>query len=117
MLVVLTGDRGLCGGFNNFIIKLALSRIQQLSLLGVPSSIFSIGSKGSTFFLRRFLKCSAFLLGSSPTVTKAQAIADSLLSSFVSSQFDKVELLFTKFVSLINSLPSIQTLLPMTRSG
>merc|ERR1711977_305302 len=58
-----------------------------------------------------------FMLGGAPTTKEAQALADEIFSEFVSSEVDKVELLFTKFVSLINSQPTIQTLLPMSRSG
>merc|ERR1711977_530872 len=58
-----------------------------------------------------------FVLGGAPTTKEAQAMADEIFSEFVSSEVDKVELLFTKFVSLINSEPIIQTLLPMARSG
>merc|ERR1711933_202929 len=58
-----------------------------------------------------------FALGNTPSSKEAQAISDEIFSEFVSAEVDKVELLFTKFVSLINSQPSIQTLLPMARSG
>merc|ERR1712014_120105 len=57
------------------------------------------------------------MLGRAPTTKEAQEMADEIFSEFVSAEVDKVELLFTKFVSLINSQPSIQTLLPMARSG
>merc|ERR1719401_1799602 len=58
-----------------------------------------------------------FVLGRAPTTNEAQVIADEIFSEFVSTEVDKVELLFTKFVSLINSEPTIQTLLPMAKSG
>merc|ERR1739847_247709 len=60
---------------------------------------------------------SQFVLGGAPTTKEAQTIADEVFSEFVSYEVDKVEILFTKFVSLINSQPTIQTLLPMARSG
>merc|ERR1712070_1006235 len=58
-----------------------------------------------------------FMLSGSPTTKEAQALADEIFSEFVAAEVDKVELLYTKFVSLINSEPTIQTLLPMSRSG
>merc|ERR1711871_127166 len=120
LLVVVTGDRGLCGGYNNYIIKKAVSRVQDLNDLGVGVKILNIGRKGATFFKRRADKYSLsqqFLLGGTPTTKEAQAMADAIFSEFVAREVDKVELLFTKFVSLINSQPTIQTLLPMSRSG
>jgi F-type H+-transporting ATPase subunit gamma len=120
LLVVVTGDRGLCGGYNNYIIKKAVARIQELNESGVNCKVLTIGSKGTTYFKRRSDKynlCKQFMLGGAPTSKEAQEMADEIFSEFVSAEVDKVELLFTKFVSLINSQPSIQTLLPMARSG
>lgn len=56
----------------------------------------------------------AFELGQAPTTRDAQAVADELYSNFVSEEVDKVELVYTKFVSLISSNQTIQTLLPLT---
>ena len=58
-----------------------------------------------------------FSLGKAPTMQESQAVSDELFSSFVAEECDKVELIFTKFVSLISSDPTIQTLLPLTPSG
>jgi hypothetical protein len=59
----------------------------------------------------------AFSLGATPTTREAQAVADEIFADFVSAEVDKVELVFTKFVSLISSNPTIQTLLPLSPSG
>merc|ERR1712188_354607 len=120
LLVVITGDRGLCGGYNNYVLKKAVARIQEMGEIGVNCKILTVGSKGSTYFKRRADKyelSNQFTLGGAPTTKEAQAIADEIFSEFLSAQVDKVEILFTKFVSLINSQPTIQTLLPMARSG
>merc|ERR1711959_309328 len=120
LLVVITGDRGLCGGYNNYIIKKAVARIGELGEMGVACKVLNVGRKGATFFKRRsekFNLSKQFMLGGAPTTKEAQALADEIFSEFVSAEVDKVELLFTKFVSLINSEPTIQTLLPMSRSG
>jgi F-type H+-transporting ATPase subunit gamma len=120
LLVVVTGDRGLCGGYNNFVIKKSVARIQELDEMGVKCKILNIGRKGCSFFKRRANKyelSKQFALGGAPTTKEAQAMADEIVAEFVSTQVDKVELLYTKFVSLINSQPTIQTLLPMARSG
>ena len=59
----------------------------------------------------------AFGLGGVPTTREAQAVADEIFADFVSGEVDKVELVYTKFVSLISSNPTIQTLLPLTPTG
>lgn len=118
-LVVVTGDRGLCGGFNNAIIKKAESRIAELKGLGLDYTIISVGKKGNAYFIRRpYIPVDRFLDGTSlPTAKEAQAIADDVFSLFVSEEVDKVELLYTKFVSLVKAEPVIHTLLPLSPKG
>lgn len=118
-LVVVTGDRGLCGGFNNAIIKKAESRIRELKALGLEYTVISVGKKGNSFFIRRpYIPVDKFIDGSTlPTAKEAQAIADDVFSLFLSEEVDKVELLYTKFVSLIKSDPVIHTLLPLSPKG
>ncbi|MFS7925211.1 putative H(+)-transporting two-sector ATPase [Helianthus anomalus] len=108
-LVVVTGDRGLCGGFNNFILKKAEARIKELKNLGLDYVVISVGEKGNSYFVRRpYIPVDKFLDGSNlPTAKEAQAIADDVFSLFVSEEVDKVELLYTKFVSLVKSDPVI----------
>ncbi|XP_031127959.1 ATP synthase gamma chain, chloroplastic [Ipomoea triloba] len=118
-LVVVTGDRGLCGAFNSNILKKAEARIAELKSLGVDYTVISVGKKGNTYFIRRpHIPVDRFLDGSSlPTAKDAQAIADDVFSLFVSEEVDKVELLYTKFVSLVKSEPVIHTLVPLSPKG
>jgi F-type H+-transporting ATPase subunit gamma len=120
LLVVITGDRGLCGGYNNYVIKRAIKRVVELEAMGVKCRIITVGRKGSVFFTRRSDKydiSKQFGIGSAPSSSECQALIDQIFSGFVSDSVNKVELLYTKFVSLINSEPTIQTVLPMARSG
>lgn len=118
-LVVITGDRGLCGGFNNYVLKKAESRMLELRGIGVEYTVVSIGKKGNSYFKRRpQIPVDRFLdAGNAPTTKEAQAIADELFALFVSEEVDKVELLYTRFVSLIKSDPIIHTLLPLSPQG
>ncbi|KAG2688304.1 hypothetical protein I3760_09G089100 [Carya illinoinensis] len=118
-LVVVTGDRGLCGSFNSSIIKKAEARIAELKDLGLDYTVISVGKKGNTYFLRRpYIPVDKFIEGNTlPTAKEAQAIADDVFSLFVSEEVDKVELLYTKFVSLVKSDLIIHTLLPLSPKG
>lgn len=118
-LVVVTGDKGLCGGFNNQVIKKAEARIAELKGLGLEYTVISVGKKGNAYFLRRpYIPVDRYLEGGYlPTAKEAQAIADDVFSLFVSEEVDKVELLYTKFVSLLRSDPVIHTLLPLSPKG
>jgi len=113
-LVVVTGDRGLCGGYNNAAIKKAEQRIAELKSQGVEVELITIGNKGSTYFKRRDDPVrKALPIGQAPTAAQAQKIAEELLSSFYAGELDRVELLYTSFISMIASSPSVRTLVPL----
>lgn len=119
-LVVVTGDRGLCGGFNNAVLKMAETRMVELRKLGLDCVVISVGKKGNGYFKRRTnVVVDMFIEGGSgfPTAKEAQLIADDVFSLFVSEEVDKVELVYTKFVSLVKSDPVIHTLLPLSSKG
>lgn len=118
-LVVITGDRGLCGGFNNAIMRKVDARILELKNLGLDHTLITVGLKGNVYFSKRpDVNVDRFIRGESfPTSKEAQVIADAVFSLFLSEEVDKVELLYTKFVSLIKSDPVIHTLLPLSAKG
>ena len=119
LLVVVTGDRGLCGGYNNAIIKKTEKRFAELTAMGIKTTLVCVGKKGAVYFKRRpqYKIEEIYNIGQSPTIKEAQAIADEIFADFVSLEVDKVELVYTKFVSLISSEPVIQTVLPLTPAG
>ncbi|CAI8596602.1 unnamed protein product [Vicia faba] len=118
-LVVITGDRGLCGGFNNSVAKKAEARVRELNKLGIGCVVISVGKKGNSYFKRTsFVQVDRFIENRGfPTTKDAQIIADDVFSLFVTEEVDKVELVYTKFVSLVRFNPVIQTLLPLSKKG
>ncbi|MEO8894142.1 MAG: F0F1 ATP synthase subunit gamma, partial [Coleofasciculaceae cyanobacterium] len=118
-LVVVSGDRGLCGAYNTNVIRRAENRAKELQKEGVNYKFILIGRKALQYFQRRKQPISANYLGLEqiPTAPEASMIADELLSLFLAEEVDRIELVYTKFVSLISSRPVIQTLLPMTPQG
>lgn len=118
-LVVITGDRGLCGGYNSNVIRRAENRAKELKAEGLDYKFVLIGRKAIQYFQRRNQPVGATYTGLEqiPTAAEASKIADELLSLFLSESVDRVELVYTKFVSLISSRPVIQTLLPLTSQG
>jgi len=116
-LCVITGDRGLCGGYNSFMIKKAEKRFNELKEAGVEADMVLIGKKGIAYFTRRNYPIrKTFETGQNPDSKQALAISEELLNTFLSGETDAVELLYTKFVSLIASTPSIRTLVPFSAS-
>ncbi|PZO45421.1 MAG: F0F1 ATP synthase subunit gamma [Leptolyngbya sp.] len=118
-LLVISGDRGLCGGYNNNIIRRAEIRAKELAAEGLDYRFVLVGRKANQYFKRREQPIDASFTGMEqiPTADEASTIADELLSLFLSDEVDRVELIYTRFVSLISSRPVIQTLLPLDPQG
>ncbi len=114
-LVVVTGDRGLCGAYNGNVIKRAEIRSKELQAKGVDYTFVLVGRKAIQYFQRRNQPIEATYGGLEqiPTASEAANIADELLSLYLSETVDHVELIYTRFLSLVNSRPVVQTLLPL----
>lgn len=116
-LVVITGDRGLCGGYNSFMIKKAEARVKELKAQGIDSDMILIGKKGAKYFQRREYPIrKIYDCGQNPDSKQALAISEEIINTFLSGETDAVELMYTKFVSLIASTPSVRTLVPFSAS-
>lgn len=118
-LLVITGDRGLCGGYNTNVIRRAEQRAKELKAEGIDYKFVLVGRKAIQYFERRDqpIDRKYYGLEQIPSATEASEIADELLSLFLSETVDRVELIYTRFVSLISSRPVVQTLLPLTPQG
>jgi F-type H+-transporting ATPase subunit gamma len=118
-LLVISGDRGLCGGYNSNIIRRAENRAKELQAEGKDYKYVLVGRKAIQYFQRRNQPIDATYTGLEqiPTAAEASNIAEELLSLFLSEGVDRVELVYTKFVSLISSRPVVQTLLPLDPQG
>lgn len=113
----ITGDRGLCGGYNSFMIKKAEARFNELKGAGVEVDMVLVGKKGISYFenrnypIRKTFECTQ-----NPDSKQALAISEELLNTYLAGETDAVELLYTKFVSLIASTPAVRTLVPFSAS-
>mmetsp|Transcript_26152 Transcript_26152/g.54490 ORF Transcript_26152/g.54490 Transcript_26152/m.54490 type:complete len:349 (+) Transcript_26152:45-1091(+) len=117
-LVVISGDRGLCGSYNSYMIKKAEKRYSELTAKGIEVDMVMIGKKANSYFERRdYPIIDYYDCGQKPTAKEATAISDMLLAKYLSGETDSIELLYTRFVSLIASTPSARTLLPLTATG
>eukprot|EP00429_Kryptoperidinium_foliaceum_P087376 CAMPEP_0176190682 /NCGR_PEP_ID=MMETSP0121_2-20121125/4068_1 /TAXON_ID=160619 /ORGANISM="Kryptoperidinium foliaceum, Strain CCMP 1326" /LENGTH=362 /DNA_ID=CAMNT_0017529319 /DNA_START=32 /DNA_END=1120 /DNA_ORIENTATION=+ len=116
-LCVVTGDRGLCGGYNSYMIRKAEARFKELTDSGVEVDMVLVGKKGIKYFTRRNYPIrKKFETGQNPDAKQALAISEELLNTFLSGESDAIELLYTKFLSLIASSPSVRTLVPFAAS-
>ncbi|AUS99134.1 F0F1 ATP synthase subunit gamma [Nostoc sp. CENA543] len=118
-LLVISGDRGLCGGYNSNVIRRAENRTKELKAEGIDYTFVIVGRKAAQYFQRRDQPIDATYSGLEqiPTAEEATKIADELLSLFLSEKVDRIELIYTRFVSLVSSRPVVQTLLPLDPQG
>lgn len=117
-LVLITGDRGLCGGYNSNVIKAATKRISKLTSQGIDVQLVLVGRKGEQWFLRRPTPIAAkFILGNVPSPSVGSELSNFLIAQFLAKEIDAAEIIYTRFINLITCEPSIRTVLPLTTSG
>ncbi|MCP9816191.1 F0F1 ATP synthase subunit gamma [Synechococcus sp. GreenBA-s] len=120
-LLAVTGDRGLCGGYNANIIKRTEQRFAELKGQGYAVDLVLIGRKAITYFQNRahLYKIRATFTGLEqvPSAAEAGEIANEVLAEFLSGSTDRIEIIFTKFINLVSSKPVSQTLLPLDPQG
>lgn len=113
--IVLTGDRGLCGGYNVNVSRAAFKLI--VANKDKNESILTIGSKGSDYFKRRgkniVFKC--YAASEATTFEDAELIGKRVSSMYKSGDVDEVYLIYTHFETLLSHTPRVEKLLPLKR--
>jgi len=101
LMVVIAGDRGLAGGFNANVIKLAQNRYDEIVKAGQDAVILPIGKKAIEYFEKRKFKIMTRYenIGESITVYGAMSIADKIIDVYNKDKIDRVELFYTDCVS------------------
>ena len=116
LLVVMTAERGLCGGFNSNIAKLAKSRALKLLEQGKTVKIITVGKKGRDVVKRdlgeHFVDHIDLSEIKSIRYTDAQAISKSILERFSAGEFDVATLFYSKFVNVVTQIPTAQRVIP-----
>ncbi len=120
-LVCITADRGLCGGYNNNIIKKVEIRYDELINQGFKPQLILVGKKAIGYFQNRkdkyTIKKTFKELEQVPTASDAEGITNDVLAEFISESSDRVEIIYTKFITLVSCSPVVQTLLPLDPQG
>lgn len=115
LLVVLTSDRGLCGGFNSSIIKFAEKYYaENKSTLEKVDFIF-VGKRGADYFARKNVKGleSITKLDKDISYELAHGVAEKLITRFMDGSYDEIRLVYNEFKSAISQKVVCETLLPV----
>ena len=120
-LVCITADRGLCGGYNTNIIKKVETRYSELVNQGFSTNLILVGKKAIGYFQNRkdkyVIKSTFKELEQVPTSKDSEGITSEVLAEFLSESADRVEIIYTKFITLVSCAPVVQTLLPLDPQG
>ncbi len=118
LLVVITSDRGLCGGFNSYIIREAISHIEALELEKKEIKVICVGRKGYMGIKRQYSK---YIIENFEGPAKkgfgfqdAAEVSDCVLSLLEDQKFDVCKLMYNEFKSVIAQVPTNQQLVPFT---
>jgi F-type H+-transporting ATPase subunit gamma len=111
-VLVISSDRGLCGGFNTNLNRLVYS---ELSSYNVPFSISVIGKKAKQFFGSRDVDIKNYYADIYDNITydKTAEIASEMAELFISGKVDKIDIAFNSMISMSNQKPVITPLLPV----
>ena len=116
LCVVLTADRGLCGGFNSNICKLAKSNFKKILSEGKELKIISVGSKGLDQIKREYgnyvIKKFSFKDKKRISFNEADIIGQEILNLFNKNEFDKCILFYNNFKNVITQIPQAQQIIP-----
>ncbi|WP_159949886.1 ATP synthase F1 subunit gamma [Polaribacter septentrionalilitoris] len=113
LLVVVTSNRGLCGGFNSSITKEVIKTVNE-KYSKVEVDLFAIGKKGGDVLSKQFnILDSRNDIFDDLTFDNVAAIADKLMSLFAEGTYDKIEVLYNQFKNAATQIPQVEQFLPI----
>jgi len=116
LCLVLTADRGLCGGFNSNICKLAKANFKKILNEGKELKIITVGSKGLDQIKREYgkyvIKKFSFKDKKQITFNEAEIIGNEIINLFKKDEFDKCILFYNNFKNVITQIPQAQQIIP-----
>ncbi len=110
LLIVVAGDRGLAGGYNSNVLKLAEQEMEGKNVAVLP-----IGKKALEYFKSRKVECYAdeYAEAADIKISDCFTIAKNLSKAFTGGEFGEIKLVYTNFVSVLSQVPAVMKLLPL----
>lgn len=115
ILLVLTANRGLCGGYNGNVVRLAMPRLQELKA-SVPNVKIEVsGKRGISAMKYRKVETSTTFtqFDDQPKFEEVEAIANRYLELYVTGKLDRLDVVYTRFISSSKQVATVETLLPL----
>lgn len=115
-LFLLTANRGMCGGYNSGVIRAGLARLEELKREYENVELFVVGKRGVAFMSYRGIEVarSYTQFNDKPTLDEVMTIANDCLACYRSGDLDRIDISYSRFVSLSKQYPTSETLLPIS---
>jgi F-type H+-transporting ATPase subunit gamma len=115
-IIVVTADKGLCGGLNTNVLRLALSNIREWEAAGEEIEACAIGNKGLGFLQRLGANVVSQVtgLGDRPNMEKLIGAVKVMLDGYTTDRFDRLVIFYTRFINTMKQEPVIEQLLPLS---
>jgi F-type H+-transporting ATPase subunit gamma len=111
--IVVTADRGLCGGYNTNIIRMATDSMGADSRKP-DNGIIAVGRKGRDFFRKRIGVEAEFVnLGDKISYSDAREISQYVINAYENEEFDEIYLVYAKFINVLRQIPTVVKILPI----
>ena len=116
LLLVLTSNRGLCGGYNGSVLREAVVVVRKLTASEAPFDLEVSGKRGQAFFkFQRVPRAQEYTqFEDKPTFDQVDVVASRYIDLFISGQIDQVQVAYTKFTSIAKQAAVVETLLPLS---
>jgi len=114
LVVIMSGDRGMCGSFNSNLIKFSVNYLEKI---GTDTPIVTVGKKGSDYFSKRNYNVvkSYTHIFSNLDLTISNEIANYLVSGYLNNEFDLVEIIYNEFKSVARQVVTKEQFLPLSK--
>jgi F-type H+-transporting ATPase subunit gamma len=115
-MIVVTTDKGLCGGLNTNVLRAVTSKLRELQDQGVQSQVVAIGNKGLGFMNRIGARVVSHVtqLGDTPHLDRLIGPVKVLLDQYAEGKLSVVYLCYTRFINTMKQEPVVETLLPLS---
>ena len=115
-LIAVTSDKGLCGGLNTNILRLALNRMKAWDAEGKKLQVTAIGNKGAGFMMRTGanLVSQVVGLGDTPHLEKLIGPTKVQLDAYINGEIDVLYIAYTRFINTMKQEPVVEQLLPLS---
>ena len=115
-LIVVTSDKGLCGGLNTNVLRSSISQIKNWEKEGKKVQISAIGNKAISFMGRvgADIRSQVSGMGDTPHMEDLLGAIKVMLDSFVSGEIDQLYICYTKFINTMKQEPNMEQLLPLS---